>query len=613
MNTWLGNGYVEIRHLSRDLLGEPKIKSKGDVETGQGGDNDLSLEYNYLSKQIRANRREKNIHSKREVVVNAQSSSNKATVDTIVASATEPNSNSPLKTTTIKVDEGLMVNDVVYPDDYSGNPAVDGLFKRKPFSAAAAVGAVTGSTSASGVKANQTAPKVGGDSKKTDGDTADDQVPGGFSATNSSKFIAEMEADDDSDDEMEVIERGYDSEDEFYMNEHQKGKVAGIEAIHDSTSKMWAASGLKDASITAKRDGVVATKERVVVRRLQSEGPRLDTEIIALPGGHTGEVSKSRQAKQAQAEGWVKLTDPREIEVYSMAIASDPGARRKLLPSVISRSKLRYLYVETFGDLSFQVWGTFDFWVTLLVFVMSIWVRTYIHYIGQYFFLQAIPTPVYGFKIEPYQLAFKYMSVAIEPQYEVGVVAIGPLTNLVFFLLLAVSGLGFYKIAGYMPESGSKFIASFGVATIIDPFLVLLVDVMSKNYNCAGVYPDTCGVDYTSSDCNCFNGDFLKLWYRFDREEGSGVTGLFITVILYICISVISALLFYEYMLRVHRDAMILDLWRRIDAPAEEFFIPHDFEVSHEELYSICAKAHLWRGMLVYLVNTLVLVDMCLY
>ncbi|RYY82376.1 hypothetical protein EON63_13470 [archaeon] len=40
----------------------------------------------------------------------------------------------------------------------------------------------------------------------------------------------------------------------------------------------------------------------------------------------------------------------------------------------------------------------------------------------------------------------------------------------------------------------------------------------------------------------------------------------------------------YEYLLHVHRDGRILDLWRRINAPYDEFFIPDDFEISAEEL-----------------------------
>ena len=171
------------------------------------------------------------------------------------------------------------------------------------------------------------------------------------------------------------------------------------------------------------------------------------------------------------------------------------------------------------------------------------------------------------------------MSASIGPQYEVGAVAIGPLANIFVFLILASSGLSLYRIAGFMPESGSKFIAAYGIATILDPILIIVVDLINQNYSCESTYPLTCKDDYTASICECFNGDFVKLWYRMEREEGSGITGLFITLMIYIATTVISALLFYEYMLHVHKDARILDLWRRIDAPAEEFFIPHDYVI----------------------------------
>ena len=89
----------------------------------------------------------------------------------------------------------------------------------------------------------------------------------------------------------------------------------------------------------------------------------------------------------------------------------------------------------------------------------------------------------------------------------------------------------------------------------------------------------------------------MKLWMRYERDEGSGVTGLFITVMIYLGIVCISLLLLYEYIVYVHRDGRILDLWRRINAPAEEFFLPDDFEISGEELVSICALAKKHRGL----------------
>ncbi len=143
----------------------------------------------------------------------------------------------------------------------------------------------------------------------------------------------------------------------------------------------------------------------------------------------------------------------------------------------------------------------------------------------------------------------------------------------------------------------SKFFAAYGVATIFDPLLTLLVDLGYHNYDCTNVSA-ACRANYVSKACDCFNGDFIKLWYRMLRIEGSGITGLFIMLMIYIGTSVLAALTLYEYLVHIHRDGRILDIWRRINAPAEEFFIPHDYEVSSEELTSICSKAAHWKGLL---------------
>jgi len=84
------------------------------------------------------------------------------------------------------------------------------------------------------------------------------------------------------------------------------------------------------------------------------------------------------------------------------------------------------------------------------------------------------------------------------------------------------------------------------------------------------------------------------------RIEGSGITGAFITLLLYLGSIILSMLLLYEYLVHVHRDGRILDIWRRINAPAEEFFLPHDFEVSKEELLDVVHKARHWKGPMGY-------------
>ncbi len=133
-------------------------------------------------------------------------------------------------------------------------------------------------------------------------------------------------------------------------------------------------------------------------------------------------------------------------------------------------------------------------------------------------------------------------------------------------------------MAKFLPEVCSHFFAAFGVAAVLDPLLIFLVDMGYRNYNCESV-SDICSEDYTSSDCDCFSGDFIKLWSRMNRIENSGITGAFIIILLYMGLGIVAALILYEYLINVHKDGRILDLWRRINAPAEEFYIPYDFEV----------------------------------
>ena len=132
---------------------------------------------------------------------------------------------------------------------------------------------------------------------------------------------------------------------------------------------------------------------------------------------------------------------------------------------------------------------------------------------------------------------------------------------------------------------------------MLDPVLTLLVDLIYHHFNC-GAVNEICYSNYTASDCACYNGDFIKLWYRSARSEGTGLTGAFITVMIYMGTGILAMLILHEYLLHVHRDGRILDLWRRINAPIEEFFLPDDYEVSAEELTRIITAAKEFKGIL---------------
>lgn len=51
-------------------------------------------------------------------------------------------------------------------------------------------------------------------------------------------------------------------------------------------------------------------------------------------------------------------------------------------------SKLKFLYVEIFGDMSTYVWGSVDFYITVLVATIAFFLRIYVHFLSQYLYLQ---------------------------------------------------------------------------------------------------------------------------------------------------------------------------------------------------------------------------------
>jgi hypothetical protein len=123
---------------------------------------------------------------------------------------------------------------------------------------------------------------------------------------------------------------------------------------------------------------------------------------------------------------------------------------------------------------------------------------------------------------------------------------------LAVFVPLANPFFALPQLLGGLPENITKFMCAYGVWTVLDPFVILIVDLLSHNYRCGEV--PGCRDDYTSTSCSCFNGDWFKLWARYHRDEGSGATGLFITFMIYFATVIISSLLFYEYLVRIHRD-----------------------------------------------------------
>ena len=406
-----------------------------------------------------------------------------------------------------------------------------------------------------------------------------------------------------------LLERGLETETSGAvsgMHEEQAGKLLGVDSVDSAHSRYYAGSGLGS---------------RNVIRRLQSDGMRLDSEMhdnndksktSTAVATATAVDAVNKSGKKAAADEktkaravatlhahklWKPLDNRRDVEMYDMAIASDISKRAHLLPGALAASKVRFLMLEAFGDLMGHKALSFEFFASVTTLLFSWWLRIYIHYLSQYLYLGAIGVPVYGFEMQPFQLRYKYMSSAMQQVYEIALICIGPAANIVVFLVMLLVGHLFTTIAGNLPDGLSTFMSAYGLMTLLDPVMVLLVDLFQGNYNCDSSSA-ACAADYTATACTCFTGDWVKLYDRLNAEAGGGggITGVLITVIIYFSFAIVAALVYYVYLVRVHRNGRILDLWRRVHSLAQEFFIPDDFELSREELVHICTKAGLWRG-----------------
>lgn len=80
--------------------------------------------------------------------------------------------------------------------------------------------------------------------------------------------VRSVSSSSDSTIDREILERGYDSAEEFFLHEEQTGKLSGVETLSSSRKNgenlFYGSSSL----------------EGTVVRRLHSDGPRFDSEAI---------------------------------------------------------------------------------------------------------------------------------------------------------------------------------------------------------------------------------------------------------------------------------------------------------------------------------------------
>ncbi|XP_077100463.1 uncharacterized protein ofcc1 [Siphateles boraxobius] len=219
--------------------------------------------------------------------------------------------------------------------------------------------------------------------------------------------------------------------------------------------------------------------------------------------------------------------------------------------------------------------------LSIFLFIVMWFPRMYMHYCSQWLFLQAQHIPVNRFGLGAHTVDLVYQGSLLSTLEEVLLVLLGPLTLNAATLLLLPIRWGCQLAFGSPPSFLSKFIMAAAVWTVLDPLAVFAVDAVLGRLSYSADEP---------------LADAAKLYWHFFRTEQSGTAGIIITLFLYGVHGILSFTFLYVYILRLHNDGQLLDIYQRLHSTEGAFFIPHDMEVSNQELNYIVKKAEQWRG-----------------
>jgi len=218
--------------------------------------------------------------------------------------------------------------------------------------------------------------------------------------------------------------------------------------------------------------------------------------------------------------------------------------------------KMQFILMEIVNDMGIQK-GTFWEWLTTLLYAFAvIWLRMAIHYLGQYVFLKVVDAPVTDIELKWYKIKLEYSYWNMYQQ--LGMIISGSLANTIAFcFLIMVCHLSNTYIFCF-PVRFCKLIAWFGLATCLDFVFINIIDMANQ---------DT-------------DGDLFKLYNYYQRTESSGFIGLFLTFLVQFALLILNIFIFYNYIISVHMDARIKDIYLRISGLGKGYYIPEDNEIS---------------------------------
>ncbi len=203
--------------------------------------------------------------------------------------------------------------------------------------------------------------------------------------------------------------------------------------------------------------------------------------IMKADSDDSDDSSASGDSPAEDVKDHPSLVKPRDFDSYTYNVP-----HVELKSSVMVGKKLRYIFDEALADLGFRNIRSIAFWMSLLVLVMAMWSRSYMHTFGSWILLKLASIAVSRFDpmmYVPYLRGYGRYGFALEYSTRnvgvlLGVILFGNLFNTLVFGLLILMSWGFQRFVRRAPRMVYKFVASYGIAIIFDFFLIGVVDLI---------------------------------------------------------------------------------------------------------------------------------------
>ena len=236
--------------------------------------------------------------------------------------------------------------------------------------------------------------------------------------------------------------------------------------------------------------------------------------------------------------------------------------------------RYRFLYSEVMSDLGYDRWGQFESWALILLFICCFWLRIYIHYTAEYYWIIQNNLPIISYTVLPYSVHIEYSCALVDTsRISAEILCIGSIGNIVVMLIFMLIPYIIQLCVGrrVIADAWFRLISCYGIMVIFDPILIILVDLMSVNL---------------------LNGDYFRLYHI------SGYVGLLFSAVIGLCCIILASAIYYLYIVHIHMNGRLLDLYSRLNSDSlYPNYLPCDTEISYNTLKHIIQRAKNFKGL----------------